>query len=176
MWPWGHLAFGLLSYFVFLRLRGRQMVPPAVLLALALGTQFPDLVDKPLAWSFHLLPNGRSLAHSIFTFALLSTVLYWLGSRYGRTSEVSAFSFGYASHIVGDVFSPLMDGSLYYASFFLWPLVPAVDYGEEVAFVERFRGLELTPSIAIQGGLLALGVAWYLLARRRASKSATADR
>lgn len=163
MWPWGHLAFGLLLYLVFVSLRKERTIPPSVVFALAFGTQFPDVVDKPLAWSLGVLPNGRSLAHSIFTFALVAVILYYVARRYDRTAGATAFCFGYLSHIVGDVLSPLLDGELYYASFFLWPLVPAIDYGPEVGFAERLAGVELTLSLGIQVGLVVLGTLWYLL-------------
>jgi len=66
MWPWGHLAVGYLLWSVLVR--DRRFRPPtgAETLLLAVGTQFPDAVDKPLAWSLGVLPNGRSLAHSVF--------------------------------------------------------------------------------------------------------------
>lgn len=58
MWPWGHAAIGYLLFSMDTRLRyGRRPGGPATIL-LFFGTQFPDLVDKPLAWTLPLLPSG----------------------------------------------------------------------------------------------------------------------
>ena len=58
MWPWGHLAAGYPVYTAYTRLHTGD--PPADVPALValLGTQLPDLVDKPLA----VLPTVRSLS------------------------------------------------------------------------------------------------------------------
>ena len=49
MWPWEHLAFGYVLYSLGVRtLRGRTPRGPPVLV-LAVATQVPDLLDKPLA-------------------------------------------------------------------------------------------------------------------------------
>ena len=60
MWPWGHLALGYLLHSPLARARfGRPPTDRATLL-LVIGTQLPDLVDKPLAWWLGVLPAGRS--------------------------------------------------------------------------------------------------------------------
>ena len=50
--PWGHLAIGYLC--LSLAIRARWRVPPQgpAVIAVAIGTQLPDLIDKPLAWTF----------------------------------------------------------------------------------------------------------------------------
>ena len=60
MLPWGHLAVGYLAYSLAVRVRSGG--PPAGLAvaALAVGTQFPDLIDKPLVSWVSVLPSGRS--------------------------------------------------------------------------------------------------------------------
>lgn len=57
MWPWGHVGAGYLVYTLLRRHTGERPAGAAVL-ALAVGTQFPDLVDKPLGWTVGLLPGG----------------------------------------------------------------------------------------------------------------------
>jgi hypothetical protein len=58
MWPWGHLAVGYLCYVAYLKLydNDRQTLYPV--LAVGFGSQFPDFIDKPLAWSVLVLPSG----------------------------------------------------------------------------------------------------------------------
>ena len=65
MWPWGHLAVGYLVYSGLSRWRFGRLPGSVATLAVALGTQLPDLVDKPLAWTVNVLASGRSLAHSL---------------------------------------------------------------------------------------------------------------
>jgi len=75
MWPWGHLAVGYVAFSVFVRFRlGRQPSGHAAL-ALAVATQLPDLIDKPLAWQFGLLSSGISVAHSILVGVPLAFAL-----------------------------------------------------------------------------------------------------
>jgi len=96
--------------------------------------QFPDLIDKPLAY-FGVLTYGRSLAHSLFAFTLCTLTLWWL-TRYLNGSWTAetvlerlrivtpvAFAIGYLSHLVGDIYRFLLAGDLWSARFLLYPLV-----------------------------------------------------
>jgi membrane-bound metal-dependent hydrolase YbcI (DUF457 family) len=123
MWPWEHLAFGYLLYSLSVRSWRRR--PPVTLgvLTLVFATQFPDLVDKPLAWVFHVLPSGLSLAHSLL-FAVPATVLVLLVAWWRNVSHVGfAFAIGYFSHLLGDVLYPYLLGRDLIPRFLLWPLV-----------------------------------------------------
>ena len=48
MWPWEHLAIGYLAYSLLGRLAWRRPPTVGTAITVAFGTQFPDLVDKPL--------------------------------------------------------------------------------------------------------------------------------
>ena len=156
MWPWEHLAFG----YVWLALgsRGWNGRPPSNLaaVALAVGTQFPDLVDKPLAWVFGILPSGVSLGHSIlFAVPVAGTVLLVAEWR-NRRAAGTAF-------LVGGTVS---------AGYMLWPLVPAPSVHREpflatvqslwvnfVQFLGTPRGqLYFTLEVVFLVGTLALWV------------------
>ncbi len=166
MWPWGHLAFGALIYYGYRRIRRLGVSPVVVGIALAFGTQFPDIVDKPLAWNLGLLPNGRSLAHSIFTFFIVAVVLTRIGRDRERQELTTAFLIGYLSHIVGDFIPLILRGEFYYATFALWPLLPPVDYGQEIGFIARIEGLDVTLSLLVQLALvLVLIIYWFVRAR-----------
>lgn len=97
MWPWGHAAVGYLLYRVLGRTSGRTGGdgPPSgpAVVALGVGTQFPDLVDKPLSWSFDLLPAGRTLAHSALIGAVFVAGLTVVATRYeGRPARAGTTS------------------------------------------------------------------------------------
>ena len=127
MWPWTHLAVGYLLVSLLWRLRARR-VDGAVALAAALGTQFPDLVDKPLAWVFGVLPAGRSLTHSVFTAAAMSAVVLYTAGRGDRDDPALAFVVGYGSHLAGDALPKLPAGDFDSLTFLLWPLLPLPEY------------------------------------------------
>ena len=139
MWPWEHLAVGYLVVALALRLGWHRSPDALTAVAIAVGTQFPDLVDKPLAWQFDVLQSGTSVAHSVFVavpFALLAVAVAW---RFGRPAVGAAFAVGYLLHLPADA----MYGALVYGNGFsfetlLWPVVtgPSADYG---SFVENFR-------------------------------------
>lgn len=115
-------------YSVLVHLTLRRSPRDAPTLALALGTQFPDIVDKPLAWTFHILPNGRSLAHSLLTAVVVLAALR-LASRWrGSTDLANAFGVGYLSHLAGDAVGPALAGEYHYISFLAWPLLPPIEY------------------------------------------------
>lgn len=48
MWPWEHLAISYLAYSLLGRLAWRRPRPLREPPSVTFGTQFPDLVDKPL--------------------------------------------------------------------------------------------------------------------------------
>lgn len=153
MWPWEHLAVGYLLYSLYTRLGGD--VPPQTLpvLVLAFATQMPDLIDKPLAWVFGILPSGRSLAHSLL-FAVPAIVAVSVTGFLARRPRIApAFAIGYLSHLAGDVAYPLITEGDLRIEFLLWPLVPQSSGGppeglahlrelvmEFIAFLATTRG------------------------------------
>jgi len=155
MWPWGHLAAGYLVYSVVVHLGYRRRPDSRGTVALAFGTQFPDLVDKPLAWSFGLIPNGRSLAHSLLT-GVLVVVLDLLFRRYDARSLAPAFGIGYLVHLFTDAIYPLMAGEYDRLGFLAWPLVPPVEYTTEPSFSAHLQGLSLTSFLGLEFGLALL--------------------
>ena len=127
MWPWEHLAVGYLLYSGYVRVRHRESPTAAATFAVAFGTQFPDLVDKPLAWIFGVLPSGVSLAHSVFTAVGLSVVVVLLARRVERTRPAVGFVVGYLSHLPADALYPVVLGGQLRLRAFFWPImhVPA---------------------------------------------------
>jgi membrane-bound metal-dependent hydrolase YbcI (DUF457 family) len=161
MWPWGHLAVGYLLYSAFARRYDDR--PPSGLetVALAFGTQFPDLVDKPLAWSVSVLPNGRSLAHSILVAAVVIGLVALVCRRLRRKPVAVAFGIGYVSHLASDALPVFPDGPVSDLAFLLWPLLPPVEYDTQQSFAAHFLGIEPTPLFLFQIVLLAVAlVVW----------------
>lgn len=159
MWPWGHLAVGYLLYSLGSHRWGRRPESPAVFL-LALGTQFPDLVDKPLAWTFGLLDSGRSLGHSYLVAAIVLAILYAVVvPRVGRSPFV-AFAVGYLSHPLADLpFRDLLVGEFAFASYLLWPQVPLPPYDTDPSFLAHILAFELGPAGGVELVLVGLAVA-----------------
>jgi len=174
MWPWEHLAVGYLCYSLLVRAFGRRAPRGWPVVALALGTQFPDLVDKPLAWSFGLLPSGHSLAHSLLVALPASALAVTVAGALGRRRIGTAFAFGYLSHLPTDVFYPLLVGGEPNYGLLLWPVVPASATETGAGFVAMFWSLlgryatelvqgEASLYLMIEIGLLGSVVLLWLL-------------
>jgi len=160
MWPWAHLGFGYLLF----RVTPAGRSPPldgAAVLAVAFGTQFPDLVDKPLAWYLSVLPSGRSLAHSLLAFVLVVVVARAVAGRYDRPAVAGGFGVGYLSHLAGDALGHVVAGELHYLTFLGWPLTPPPDYGVEPGLQTRLREFAVEPTVVVGLGLaLIVAVLW----------------
>jgi hypothetical protein len=158
MWPWGHLAAGYLVY----RL-GRRPLDGLAVLALVVGTQIPDLIDKPLAWTIPLLPNGRSLSHSLLIVPPLLLVVAYLASG-RRHRVVVALTVGYLAHLATDGLYPLIEGEIYYLGFLGWPLIPPIEYeGATQGILAHFLTFQLTPRSGFEILLFGIAIlAWVL--------------
>jgi len=193
MWPWEHLAVGYLLHSGVVRALRRRAPTDAGALALAVGTQFPDLVDKPGDWVFGVLPSGTSVAHSVFVAVPVSLSAVELSRRRGAPEAGVAFAVGYLSHLVGDVSYPALLGSEPAYGAVLWPFGP--DYPERsvgafelvAGFFDRYVS-HLTSPAGIRYALAELSVlglavlAWLWDGKpgaglaRRAVRSVQSDR
>ncbi|MFC4543866.1 metal-dependent hydrolase [Halosolutus amylolyticus] len=123
MWPWGHLAVAYLLYTASTRFRFDRPPRAWPLLALAVGTQFPDLVDKPLAWSVGILPGGRTFTHSLLVAALFVPAITAVAIHLDRREVGVAFALGYVTHLFTDVPPSVFAGDLAGVAYLAWPLV-----------------------------------------------------
>lgn len=128
MLPPGHLAVGYLAYTAVRRVRSGAVPNALQAIAVAVGTQLPDVVDKPLSWTFGLLPTGRSLSHSAFTAIIVTAVAATYADRIDRKRLTGAFVVGYWSHLLGDLYSAVGAGTAQTNWFFLWPVVSQQGY------------------------------------------------
>jgi len=161
MWPWAHLGLGYLLFRATPAGRTRPIDGVAVL-ALAFGTQFPDLVDKPLAWYLGVLPSGRSLAHSVLTLVVVVGAVAVVARRRGRPSAAYGFAVGYVSHLVGDAYGHVLAGDFRQLTFLGWPLTPVADYGDEPGLLYRLQHLVVEPQVAFGLALAAAVLALWL--------------
>lgn len=151
MWPWGHAAVGYLLYTAYTRLQYGRSPDDISTVLLLLGTQLPDLIDKPLAWTLALLPSGRSLGHSLLVLIPLSILVYLLAARYRHTEWGSAFAIGALSHAVIDVLPAAIRGEYAYTTSLLCPLLPAPPFNElDRTILSHFFSIEPTPMLALE--------------------------
>ena len=162
MLPWGHLAVGYICYSLSVRLRHHLPPEGPAVLALAIGTQFPDLIDKPLAWTFGILPSGRSVGHSLLFALVLGVGLWILARRYDRRTEGIAFLVGDLLHIFVDFLPAARSGQWDRLGALLWPVAPAYQYTGEMdrSIIEFFLALDLTglSMIGLVLTVIALGL------------------
>lgn len=164
MWPWGHVAVAYLLYVAVIRFRGhKQQLWPLV--AVTVGSQLPDLVDKPLAWTFAVLPSGRSLMHSLFTVAAVVAVIYWVSQYVQREGVAAGLSVGIVSHSLIDIGPDVMIGllqgqwgQLQWTTYLVWPLLGAPPYPNDSSFIEHLSAFTVDPYVLFQFGLFALAV------------------
>jgi len=136
MWPWEHLAVGYVAFSLWCRLPGRGKPRTGAVLAVVFGSQFPDLVDKPLGWGTTLLPSGTSLAHSLLIAVPVALTVVAVGRQFGRPTAGVGFGLSYLVHLPGDVVYPALLGGDLKLGFLLWPLIPA-DPSPPTAVIDR---------------------------------------
>lgn len=163
MLPWGHAGVGYVGYHLWLRLRGRLPPSGVAVLALALGTQFPDLIDKPATWVFAVLPSGRTLTHSLLTLGLATAIVGILVIRTkGRNAHAWwAFLGGWLAHLVGDAYTVLYDPETC-VRFLLWPLLPHCVYENDTSALGWLAAFEFSPNQLVGLGVAVVGaVSWW---------------
>ncbi|HUV93792.1 MAG TPA: metal-dependent hydrolase [Anaerolineae bacterium] len=143
-------------------------VAAAYLAATALGTDrpaglvaslFPDLVDKPVRWLFRLTPNDRIPAHT-----LLVCMLTWLATHLLLGQGFSrGWLVGYGAHLLCDQANAhLNPGRLY----LWWPFRRYKMHTGPTGLGSSLS--DFSPaSLVLEGGVVVLGVATWLLRRRR---------
>lgn len=123
MMPWSHLFVAVFPVIVYVALRHRRLPSALLIGAVATGSQFPDLVDKPLAWGVDILINGRMFMHSLVFAIPISAAVILIATKYGNTSLGSGFVVGYLLHIPGDFYTAFVGPEQYVPRNMLWPLL-----------------------------------------------------
>ena len=163
MWPWGHLAFAYVLYSSFVRLRYRHPPTWPSVALVAVGSQAPDLVDKPLAWTLNVLPSGRSFAHSLVFGTVIVVGVVLVLRRLGFPGR-GAFAAGYYSHLLGDSYQAVLAGQFREFSFLLWPVIPLSSTHEpSVGILQYLLSARLSGQVLFELGLAGIVVVWWVL-------------
>ncbi|WP_435363051.1 metal-dependent hydrolase [Haloarchaeobius sp. DYHT-AS-18] len=123
MWPWEHLAFGYVLYSLSVRFTTGAAPRGDAVAVVGFATLLPDLVDKPLSWTFDITATGYSVAHSVFAAPVLLAAVSLLSRRVDRPHLFGAFAVGYGSHLLGDVVYPAIRGDGFWVHAVLWPVL-----------------------------------------------------
>ena len=151
MWPWGHLAFGYVLYSVYTHLWKWKAPSGRLVLVLAFSTQLPDLVDKPLSWTFGVFPSGYSIAHSIFV-AIPVTIGLIGATWYINRSEIGiAFGIGYGSHLLSDLIVAILTTGATVGRV-LWPVITQPPYDQNLSLSQRITYYLVRYAISILHG------------------------
>lgn len=162
MFPWGHAAVAYVLFSGVSRHRDRRLTGLGTVVVL-IASQLPDIVDKPLAFTVPLLPNGRTLAHSLVTGSLLLGALVAILIVLGARGVVLPLAIGYLSHLFADALNPLLHGDVEVLAFLGWPIFPALQYDGPGTIVGHFVGIDLAdPFNVFQFLLVALALLLWI--------------
>lgn len=163
MWPWSHAVVGYVAYTLVVVAVRRRTLRGTEAIAAVVGTQVPDLIDKPLAWTLAVLPGGRSLGHSLFTWVLVSVLLLVVARRLDRSHLAPAVAVGYLTGILTDLQPAVLDGDFSRATFLLWPVLPSPESDVEPSLLANLGRLQpgeleqvVLLMVALVGGHLLL--------------------
>lgn len=137
MWPWEHLAFAYVLYSLLSNAVRRTSPSTRETMAVVVGSQVPDLLDKPLAWTFGVTETGYSIGHSIFVAPIVCLAVYAVAARRGHAALAGAFSLAYLSHPFADLFSQFLRGPVVDLRTILWPLASPPP-GSRGGFLDHF--------------------------------------
>lgn len=163
MWPWGHLAFGYLLYSLASRVTFGEAPVGGPTLVLAIATQIPDLVDKPLSWSLRVFETGYGAAHSVFVAVPTIAAAMLVAHHLDRHHYGLAFGVGYASHLFADVALAAVLSKRFVVSRVLWPVLQMPGYETQRGFVDRLTSYFLTFASDVLSGEASFYVGLYLV-------------
>ena len=125
MRPIEHFIVALLPVLVGVLTVKRRLPSLQFIGVVFVGSQFPDLIDKPLALELGLIPTGRIFMHSLPTALPVLLVVAWYGWRTKRTHLSGGFIFAHLSHILADNYRVLTGPEPSIPPDILWPLTQA---------------------------------------------------
>jgi len=153
--PIKHVLLAVVPVACYTLLRRRRIPSGAVVLTAVCAGLFADLIDKPLAWQFGLIPSGRMVAHSLVISVPLLVAVLLFTARTNHLQYGLVFAWGHLSHIATDFLSVLSRGTdSYWFPNLFWPLLPAnpdrtVGYGNNLPAFDLALLIELCLLAAI---------------------------
>lgn len=136
MMPWEHVAIGYVGFSLFVHAVYRDSPTAEETLVVGFASLLPDLIDKPLDWTFDVVSTGYAIGHSVLFAVPLTIVVGTLAFTRGRPRTGAAFGIGYLLHLPADVLPPYLRGGTLAIGRVLWP-VRSYDRGSE-SFGEWF--------------------------------------
>jgi len=126
MFPLQHFLFAFLPACAYVLTRDRERPSAQLVGIVAFGSQFPDLIDKPLFHEVVVLPSGRVGTHSLPIAIPIALAVMWYALETDRPRAGAAFVFAYATRIVGDVYRVLLLPGRGIPSDLFWPFLDPV--------------------------------------------------
>lgn len=161
MWPWEHAAVGYLLYSLWCRMVYREPPSDLPVAAVVIGSQLPDLIDKPLSWGLGVFQTGYALGHSALVTVPVGLAVGIGSIRTAHHRTVTALLIGYWSHLVGDVVNPLRSGGTVRFDTVLWPVVVGPPYEQDLGLArglvyvtDLFDSLQTADSLSLVGAYL----------------------
>jgi len=161
MYPAEHVLVAVGPVVGYTLWRNRRLPGGGLLAVVLAASLLPDLVDKPLAWSFGVIPSGRMIAHSFVLAVPLVLFVLLLAFRLELLGYGLGFGWGYMLHLAADFSPVLVLGSDYY--FFpnmFWPIA-AANPDPNPGFGQHVPALELVTLVEM--AVLALLVAYVFV-------------
>ncbi len=128
MLPHEHFLVAVIPVVGYVLIRDRALPSRQLLFVVFVGSQFPDMVDKPLAYQLGVIPTGRVFMHSLpFALPICLVVLTYSWAT-DRLQLGVVFAFAYLSHLFTDNYRALLGlgSDQHIPSDLLWPFLPAV--------------------------------------------------
>lgn len=120
MRPIEHLIVALFLAVGYVAAATRRLPSLKIVALASVGSQFPDIIDKPLALEVGLLPTGRVGMHSLPIAVPVWVLVLLYGWKTERLRAGIVFVIAYGSHLVADNHAALAVGHV--PSDLFWPL------------------------------------------------------
>jgi len=172
MLPWEHAAIGYLAYSLLSHALARRSPGALEALAAVVGSQGPDLIDKPLSWQYGVFESGYALGHSVFLAVPLAVAAALLARAYGRARVGAAFAVGYLFHLPGDVVPTFLRSGELPLAVVLWPVAKAPPSAEQPVvgvtvdlffeYVDVLTAQDPPTLVLVQAGVIGLTALLWL--------------
>lgn len=112
MLPQEHFLAAAIPIIGYCVARYRRLPSKGLMSVVFVGSQFPDLVDKPLAHTVPILPSGRVFMHSLPFAIPICILVIWYGIVTDRPALSDGFVLAYLIHLFTDWQHMLLAGEL----------------------------------------------------------------